>query len=237
MTLAARTRARLAGEDGFTLVELLTAMVIGMVVVFAAFALMDRSFSASTQIADRVDAAQRGRTAMDDVMRQLGSQVCVGSTLPLQSATSNAVTFTVDLTDGSKPLSAQLRTLTFASVGGAYTLTERDVAMTSGPPSLAWAATPKRTVTLLAGAQQNGTNAFLRYFGYDTTKTPPQLKEFTSPVAPADLPKVSRIQVEFAVKPAHSSSSIARGTTLRDQMVLPQADPNQIDPTKDVPTC
>ena len=39
--------------------------------------LLDRSFTASGQIADRQDALQRGRQAMELMTRQLRSQVCV----------------------------------------------------------------------------------------------------------------------------------------------------------------
>jgi len=56
----ARSR-RLADESGFTLVELLTAVVIGMVVVLAAFMLLDRSVASSSQIVMREETLQRGR--------------------------------------------------------------------------------------------------------------------------------------------------------------------------------
>jgi Tfp pilus assembly protein PilV len=235
MTALARVRARLAGEAGFTLVELLTAMVIGMVVVFAAFALMERSFSASTQVADRVDAIARGRTAMDDVTRQLRSQVCVAAKLPLLSATATSATFTTDLTDGSQPLKTERRTLTFAPAANGWSLTEQDHAMTAGPPTsstVAWASTPTRSVSLITGIAPDGTTPFLQYFGYDNTKTPPEYKEFTSPLSAADLQNVTQIRVSFAVAPEHSSTSASRKATLTDQVVLPQADPNQGDPNK-----
>ena len=48
-----------------------------MVILLAAFMLLDRSFSSSASIADRQDGLQRGRQAMELMTRQLRSQVCV----------------------------------------------------------------------------------------------------------------------------------------------------------------
>jgi prepilin-type N-terminal cleavage/methylation domain-containing protein len=240
--LITRLRARLAAEAGFTLVEMLTAMVIGTVVLFAAFTFMERSFDASAEISDRVDAAQRGRTAMDATIRQLRSQVCVAAKLPLQSASATSVTFTTDLTDGSQPLKTERRTLTFAPATKGYALTEQDLAMTAGPPTsptVTWATSPKRSVTLISGVAQDGSTPFLQYFGWDNSTTPAQFKELTSPVAAADLSDVTQIRVTFAVSPEHGLSPGSRGATLTDQITLPQADPNQGDPTKTSvsPTC
>ena len=70
-------RRRASDERGFTIIELMVAMSVGMVVLLAAFMLLDRSFTASGQIADRQEALQRGRQAMELITRQLRSQVCV----------------------------------------------------------------------------------------------------------------------------------------------------------------
>jgi prepilin-type N-terminal cleavage/methylation domain-containing protein len=115
MTRLQRLRARVAGQAGFTLVELLVGMTIGMVVVFAAFTLMERSFVAANDIADRADAAQRGRIAMDAVTRQLRSQVCFSGQLPLLAGSANSIDFVTDLGDGTT--SPERHVLTFRHMG------------------------------------------------------------------------------------------------------------------------
>jgi Tfp pilus assembly protein PilW len=227
-----RLRARLAGEAGFTLVELLTAMVIGMVVVFAAFTLMERSFAATNDIADRVDAAQRGRIAMDAVTRQLRSQVCFSGVLPLLAASDTSVDFVADLGDGTA--APERHVLTFANGAKGYTLTETDYLMTSvnGATPVTWAATPVRTKTLLTGIAQTGTTPFFQYIGYDATTTPPSTYMLNSPVVSDDFDSVTQIAVSFTVSPAHSSVGASRGSALSDQVSVPQADPNLTDPTK-----
>ena len=69
-------RARLADEAGFTIVELLTAMVVGLAVLGAAFALVGRASSLQARTQDRVDAHQRGRAALEAMVTELRSGTC-----------------------------------------------------------------------------------------------------------------------------------------------------------------
>jgi Tfp pilus assembly protein PilW len=231
MRVAARARARLAGEAGFTLVELLTAMVVGMVVVFAAFALMERSFTATTDIADRADAAQRGRIAMDTVTRQLRSQVCFSGQLPLLAASQTSVDFVTDLGDGTT--SPERHVLTFANAANGYTLTETDYPMTSANGALPVTWGSPTTKTLLTGIAQNGATPFFQYLGYDDSTDPPSVSTLNSPVAATDFGSVTQIAISFAVRPAHTQTRASRGSVLSEQVGVPQADPNLTDPNKD----
>jgi Tfp pilus assembly protein PilW len=225
-----RVRARLAGEAGFTLVELLTAMVIGMVVVFGAFTLMERSFVATNDVADRADAAQRGRIAMDAVTRQLRSQVCFSGQLPLLAGSPSSIDFVTDLGDGTT--SPERHVLTFTSATNSYTLTETDYSMTSanGATPVTWG--PARTKTLLTGIARNGTTPFFQYLGYDATTNPPSVTTLNSTLVPDDFDNVTQIAVSFAVNPAHAQTRASRGSALSEQVAVPQADPNLTDQNK-----
>ena len=241
MSLLARIRARLSGEAGFTLPELLAAMVIGGVILTAAATIMQRSFFASNQIADRVESVQRGRHAMDMVTRQLRSSVCVGSTLPLLAGSASSLTFTGDLTNGSAALPTQKRVLTFAPGTTGQTLTQTTYAMTAGPPTsttVTWGTTGT-TSTLLTGAVNDGSSPFFEYWGWDTALTTPVFRQLTAPLSAADIARVTEIRINFAVAPEHASTHSDVGTTLNDRITLPQADPNQTDPNKKTvtPTC
>ena len=66
-------------QAGFALTELVVAMTVGLIVLMAAFLLLDRAHSASNEISDRQDAVQRGRQAMENLTRQIRSQVCLGT--------------------------------------------------------------------------------------------------------------------------------------------------------------
>jgi len=68
-----RLRQLSSDESGFTLPELLTAIVIGMVVLMAAFMLLDRTVASTARVSDRQEAVQRGRLTMELITRQLRS--------------------------------------------------------------------------------------------------------------------------------------------------------------------
>jgi Tfp pilus assembly protein PilW len=231
VTALRRLRARLSGEEGFTLIELMTAMVIGMIIIFAAMTFLQRSFAASNEVADRTDAAQRGRIAMDDVTRQLGSQVCFSGTLPLISGSPTSMTFVTDLGDGTA--SPERHTLSFVAGSKGFNLTESDYSMTSvnGATPVTWSSTPVRTKTLIRNVAQDGSTPFFAYRGYDGTASSRSVA-LNSTLATADLDNVTQIVVTFTANPAHSSSSSKRGSVLSELVAVPQADPNLTDPNK-----
>jgi type II secretory pathway pseudopilin PulG len=97
---------RVRHESGMTLPEVLVAMSIGMIITLAAFGLVSTAMTQSGEAAARIEAVQRGRSAMDTVTRQLRSQACVTSnvlpgTLPraIETGTPEAVVFYADMRD------------------------------------------------------------------------------------------------------------------------------------------
>jgi Tfp pilus assembly protein PilV len=75
-------RARLADERGFTLVEVLMAAAVGMVVLLGASQLLDVSTRASTDVQNRADAVDKGRTAMKEIVDRLRAQSCLNESTP-----------------------------------------------------------------------------------------------------------------------------------------------------------
>ena len=71
-----RMMHRLRREDGFTLPELLTTMAIAMIVSLATFTLIEIVMKRSGEVCSRVETTATARTAMDQITRQLRSQVC-----------------------------------------------------------------------------------------------------------------------------------------------------------------
>ncbi len=64
-------------ERGMTLVELLAGISIAVIVSLAAFSLIEAVMKRSGEVSSRVETTQRARQAMDNVTRDLRSQVCV----------------------------------------------------------------------------------------------------------------------------------------------------------------
>ena len=127
-----------------------------MIILLAAFTVIDRSFLGNKAIADREDALQRGRNALELITRQLRSQVCVQQSpalMPITSGGDNTMTFFTYMGDPSAATSAQRdpttnqpfpeqHTITYAS----NKITETDAKVTSISPLVV--ASPYKTTTL-----------------------------------------------------------------------------------------
>jgi prepilin-type N-terminal cleavage/methylation domain-containing protein len=230
MTSRLRTRiaARLSDQRGFSLTELLMAITIGMIVLMAAWMVLDRTISASGQIADRSEALQRGRQAMELITRQLRSQVCVGNATPIVSASDLSVTFYADLTDGTPANPIKKRTLTYDPA--THTINE-SVASSSGTyPTLTFGTAT--TTPLLAKSDQimDGSTArpVFRYYRYQSGTTNGTLVQMTAPLSAADLKQVVLIKVgfrAFAVRPISNDND---STTLEDDVYTRAAVPTEL---------
>src|SRR5262249_31682828 len=101
--------SRLNDERGFTVPELLTAITISTIIALAGFALVDTVMRQTGITTARVDTVQRARGAMDDMTRELRSQVCVTRSDPtlmssprsVFAASNTSVTFFADTADES----------------------------------------------------------------------------------------------------------------------------------------
>jgi prepilin-type N-terminal cleavage/methylation domain-containing protein len=191
---------RLSDERGFSLIELLVAMVIGMIVLLAAFMVLDRTISASGQVADRSEALQRGRQAMELISRQLRSQVCVGTTKPIISGTDTSISFYADMSDGTTPI--KQRTLSYSSATD--TITESVVTGAGTYPSLTFTGTPTSTplLTKVKQIQDTGLRPIFRYYGYQTGTTNGTLVQLTAPLSPTDIGRVAVLEDDVYTRTA-----------------------------------
>ena len=167
-------------EAGFALTELLVAMSVGLIVLMAAFLLLDRAHSASNEISDRQDAVQRGRQAMEYLTRQVRSQVCLGNTTePITYGSPDQVTFYADLSDGSQ--NVERRNIIYDP--SARTITEEVFPGVGVYPSLTFSSTPAESRVLLSRVERVPATPFLRYFAYDPNGAPGALRELPTPLS------------------------------------------------------
>ena len=234
-----RPRIDLRGEEGFTIFELLTAMVIGAIVLFATLTVLDTTISLTTRVNTRVDTLQRGRNAMDLMIRDLRSQNCVnvltnaatGATSmddSLIGGSATSVTFYTDLGDGSKPPTR--RTLT-------YNPTAKTIVETIVKPALqagAWNFTTGATTTsrtLLTDVVQDGATPVFSFYAFDgsTPRTP--TVALSSPLSAADEARTVRISIAFKVHRTGGTATSPGATLLQDDVYRRAADPNDADPS------
>jgi hypothetical protein len=195
------TRARLADERGFSLVELLAAMVVGIIVLLAVFGLLDTVVRLQAKSADGIDTTDRGRIGIDEVSQSLASRICLGSVPSLVDARDDRVEFYASLApeNGTVRLVVQRRRLTVTG-----TSMREDVWTSSppvAPPNLPPASTtaPTRTRTIVSGIRTTGTTPVFRYYAMQGTPArPTQL--LTTPLSAIDLSRVALIDVGFTAQ-------------------------------------
>lgn len=90
-----RSAARTVRSDerGFSLVELLTGITIGVIVIFAAYTAIDAANKSQLRTAMRMEAINRGRNAMEVVTRSVRSQQCFNSVRPMLWASGTGMEF------------------------------------------------------------------------------------------------------------------------------------------------
>jgi Tfp pilus assembly protein PilW len=210
---------RLHAEDGFTLVELLTAMVIGMVVLFGAFTVIDGAFNVNANVSGRSDATQRGRAAMDEITRQLRSQVCASGTSRVLSASPTQVTFTADLSNGTRrPDKRQI-----AYDAATDTITQSVWDGTSGSvPNVQFGATARTRVLVTDTDADPAATPAGAVFTYSAITPNTDGASFTllgSTVPADDLDRIARIDIAYVTRPANAGSIDSRAVTFKDSVI------------------
>ncbi len=213
----------LAAEDGFTLPELLMGMIVGLIVLFGAIQLLDRSTILAGTTRQRVDSAQRGRAAMDFITRDLRSQVCLSANdPPLLAGSDTALTYYVNTGDANAIAEKHVLSLT----GGDLVL-QRYVG-TGTPPTMTWPGTPTSTRTILENVAQTSGTPIFRYYAWGTgTPTLPDA-QLATPLAATVLNLPVRIAISFTALPARDFRTTAKGSTaLDDAIYVRSADPTE----------
>jgi prepilin-type N-terminal cleavage/methylation domain-containing protein len=215
-------RRRLSGDErGFTLVELLVSMTLGLLVLGSTMLLMDRAFRHNSEVTQHTEAQQRSRIAMEEVIRRLRSQACYdGVTPPLATGTDSSTSFYAEYGDGTTPL--ELVTLTYDPTAG--TLTEQRITGTGTPP--VFTAAPD-TSLVLSNMTQEGTTPIFKYYAYPTVNPTAADQLLTTPLSAADRLKVARIEVTMQAWPNGVTAHRANSAVVHDEIHVRLADPNK----------
>lgn len=218
-------------QEGFTLIELMVALVIGLIVLLAGFTALDRFTAASATITVRTDNTQRARLEMDGLIRALRSQVCTGPAGPsVLAGTPTSVTFVTDLGDGST--APEKRTVSYDTTG--RSLREIRYQGTRTASGLTFATSPTAFGPSLGGVEPDGTTSIFRYWAYNTATPPRPELELPTPLTDPDRARVARITVAFKVGRPSTDRDRNASATLQDEVLMRTVDPS--DPVP-LPLC
>jgi prepilin-type N-terminal cleavage/methylation domain-containing protein len=224
----------LRGEEGFTLMEVITAMAVGLVLLGATLGLLESSVKLNTGVMAKTDAMQRGRLAMDTITQQLRSQVCLDweHSAVRELSDANTVTFFADFSAGEKK--PVLRTLEFDPVEKRIV-----IARTDPPTPLPNPLTPdsysdipdSHNLVLENVTQQWDPVAkknvdFLTYYAYkDVGGVMKAEEKLPTPLSKAAAARVARVEINFLALPTGSDDG-KKAVNLSDQVMARHADPN-----------
>jgi len=245
---------KLSAESGFTLPELLIALSIALIVSFATFSLIEVAMRRAGDTENRVKSAQQGRMAMDTVVRQLRSQVCLNTANPTPPmsppsgfgtvTSGTTAVFYTDFTDAGKPttVAPELHVLTYDDT--THRLIERDykgtVQLVTNVYTYTYptaASTPARTKVLAENIVPLTGVPVFQYYTYNTA-TPPRpdlvLPAPATGMAATDTARVARIVINFRALTTSSLTNLTGSSVFQDEVTVRAADPNDEAPT---PTC
>jgi prepilin-type N-terminal cleavage/methylation domain-containing protein len=218
-------------DNGFTLVELVVSMFIGTIVVLAAFMLLDSTGVLAKRAQDRVDAAQRGRQAMEIIGSELRSQVCLPGAIPpvVAGAKGDDITFYSNLGDENNPpqrrrvyvvgdaLMEQMWQGTYSGSGTGLTVN--------------WPAVPTSQRTLLQPIAQVGATPYFSYWGFDANLPATINTPLTAvPLNDIDAGKVVQVDVSFDSRPSNATTTKDLDSIFQQSVFFRTADP--MDPGK-----
>lgn len=146
------------------LIELLMAMIMGIIVSGALYAILNTTLLQSSRVFSRVDATQRSRLALENIESLLHSSCVSESVTPITAgSTGTSMTF-VSKYGGAATLTLVQHTISLS----AGTLTDSSYAATGGAaPNWIFASTPTSTRTLLTNVSASGSTPIFQYFGYE----------------------------------------------------------------------
>jgi type II secretory pathway pseudopilin PulG len=225
--------ARAREERGFTLVELLVSISLGMIVIMAVLAVSEVAMRSSAQTATRVAADQRARPVLERLIDQLHS-TCIGPEAGplLAGSTESTLSFLHQTGSTVTPLPDKV----VVSLAG-DTLSQSVYPSTGGQaPNWTFSATPSSTRVLLTGvgpAQQGDPPIdapLFRYFKYDGGVVDPNT--LPTPLSAENSALAVRVDVAFSVAPLADPTRDDKAPVTINDSVLVRFSPASEDPTK-----
>jgi type II secretory pathway pseudopilin PulG len=221
----------LAAERGYTIIEMVITCALTLIVSVSAMAVLTRAYAHNNDIQRRSESMQIARTAVDDMVRRLRSEVCLDSaTPPISAATGRSVTYYAAFNDGSPSTYPERHVLSLNATTGV--LSDARYTTTTGN---ATDYTLADTRVIAKGVSESGATPLMQFYGYDSS-TPPAatrlLNTGTNAVSDDDLEDISRVVITLvATAPGNTASKLA--STVQDEVFVRLTDPSDPNPNPD----
>ncbi len=193
-------------ERGLALPELLVATVAGLIVMMGVTQMLMSSLRQNASISDRINANQRGRITMYQIIDDLHSACIAPLTVPIRAGSyDTSITFTHAVGSAVQPTP----TLVNLSLSGTN-LIEKTYAATGGTaPNWTFSSTPSLTRTLATDIAATPGVPMFRYYGYTSgaISTTPFTATSSNPLSAANALKTVQVAVAFDAYPTKQQTT------------------------------
>lgn len=235
---------RLRSERGFTLVEVLVAMVAGLIVCGALFAILEVSVRQNARITDRVQSQQIGSNALTRIIDPLRSGCISRGATPVQSgSTGTKLIFTTAFSNETTPKPEQVYKETVELVGTKLWAKTQKATGGSWPTYTGWEEPGNSTLLAENIYEPGGTEPVFRYYKYQEEATSSSTSGYStltklktsSALTEAEAKTVAGVEVRFEALPQDNYSAQHRGTELMDSVTFALSSPASEGSTTDSP--
>jgi type II secretory pathway component PulJ len=218
-----RTVSFSCSEQGFTLIEMLVTLMTGIVIVLAAFSILDVSLTQSSRVSERVEVDQRARLAMEKIMLELHSSCVADNINPVKEKSTGTE---------ARFISEPGSTAAFTSVTEHRIRLENGKLIDTSYPSTSgegenWKfpeteSGSSGSKVLLTNVSETGSTPIFQYFRYvnGNLSTTPQLTLSTESLNEKQAEETAEITVTFTAAPTTNEASGGRTVELSDTAVL-----------------
>ena len=232
-------RVDIRDERGWTLVELMVSLMIGMVVFAAAMTVSQVALKNQAKTAARVDADQRARPVLQRLMDQLHSTCVAPNVSPVQPGSSDTSLSFIHQT-GSAVTPTPVKRITTLS---GTTLSQSTYAAIGGEsPNWTFSTTPSSTVQLLTKVSQASlgspavTVPVFRYYPYNAGTGQISTTPLATPLTDVTAPTVVQVSVAFAAAPGTTPVADPKaGVSVSDTAYLRFSPPSEDSSEVNVP--
>ncbi len=228
--------ARLHQESGFTLIEVLVAMLTGIIVTGAAFGILEVSLKQNARITDRAQAQQLGDSAMTRIIDPLRSGCISRLAAPVQAgSTPNELIFTTAFSEATTPEPSEVFKETVKYSANKLTLKSQKATAGSWPTYTAFEE-PGKTNTIAENVSMpKGREAPFSYFEYAKEGSSGTASESSSSLTPITVTeklsaeqakKVAAVEVGFEALPTSKDTRQSRGAQFEDRVTFAFSSPN-----------
>ncbi len=226
---------RLRAEHGFTLVETLVAMLCGIIISGALFAILEVSLHQTVRTAGRVQATQEGRSTMTKIVDALRNGCIAKEFAPIQeNSKETELIFVAGVGQEAVLKKATKHKIVFNAEKG--TLVDEQYPSSGEWPKFTFTSPVERTVRLGENIKQTGTTPIFQYYKYASSTTSSSstsgaqtLTSLSAPLTSSTAPEAASVLISFTVG-ATEGKQYKPNTELSSQVTLSMMAPSAETP-------